>query len=238
MGWITETLKALFALDDEQRLYRDSLANAERYVQWGTEQSREADLRTALKLLVDCPAEKAPNAHYAYRRWRTQAQAHSRLAAAAVAGLRDKSEKLRDSFNALEEGRRALLHQIEQLRTKVDNLEVEGSLISAREERRRLEEMEREAGELPDMAEEKTARRTAVLDALQPSFKSHREGAATGLAELRKVEGLADEDREVRDVIAEDIERALQQAAQDWKTTLAAFEEMLRSAGTGSEAPA
>ncbi len=230
MGWIGDTFKALLGFDDEERAFRDTLASAERHVQWGATEPDERDLEVALKLLSECPAENAPNAHYVYRRERAEAEAHTCMARLVAAGLRIHTRKMEEHFESVDESRRALLTQTELLRVKVAELETEGSLISAREERRRLEEMERESRDLPELGTERQARRAGVFSSCAPRFAKHRDGAAGSLAALRALQGLTAEDRELCDKIVAHIEKSLNESEKQWKTLAADFEKDAKNA--------
>jgi len=231
MGWIGDTFKALLGFDDEKHAFRDALANAERYVQWGSAEPSDRDLEEALKLLAECPAREAPNSHYAYRRERAAAEAHACMAHLAAEALRAQARKTDEHFESLQEGRRALLNQTEGLRAKVARMEADGSLISAREERRRLEEMEREGRDLPDLGGERLARRAALLAACRPRFQKHRAGAAASLAAMRDLKDLAAEDAEIRDKIAAHMEKTLNGLDRQWKELAAEFEKDRAAAG-------
>lgn len=235
MGWIGDTFKALLGFDDEERAFRDTLASAERHVQWGATEPDERDLELALKLLSECPPEDAPNAHYVYRRERASAEAHTCLARLAAEALRIHAQKIEEHFGSVEESHRALVTQAASLRVKVEALEAEGSLISAREERRRLEEMERETHNLPELDTEKQARRAETFSACAPRFAKHREGAAGSLAALRALRGLAAEDRELCDKIVAHIENTLSATEKQWKPLAADFEKDAKDAAKNAE---
>jgi len=228
MGWVGDTLKALLGLDGDERVYRDSLANAERYVNWGCTESSAGDLQHALKLLANCNPEDAPNAHYAYRSQRAAAEIHAHLALQALELMQDKSLKLREHFDKIEEGRRSLLSQIEHLRGRVAELENEGSLISAREERRRLEDMDRDARDLPDISIERREKAREVVDDSAPRFRKHRESAANCIAALKKLEGLAPEDRRICEAIVGQVEKNLGELDERWKGVSAEMDEFLK----------
>jgi hypothetical protein len=231
MGWIGDTVKALLGFDDEERAFRDSLANAERYVDWGGKGGNPTDLQHALKLLAGCRVEEAPNAHYAYRRDRAAAEAHARLAVQAIDILRAKTQKLEEHFEKVEEGRKSLVSQTEVLRGRVAELEAEGSLISAREERRRLEEMERDVRELPDVVEERVVQIQEALEESAPRYRRHREGAARSIAALKELKGLTPEDREICDTIVGRIEKNLAAVDEGWKTLSDDLQKSLGPAG-------
>ncbi len=230
MGWIGETFKALLGFDEEERVYRDSLANAERYVDWGCNEASLSDLQQALSLLASCPPEDAPNAHYAYRSGRAAAEVHAHIALQAVEAMQAKSEKLDEYFDNIEEGRRSLLNQIEILRGRVSELEREGSLISAREERRRLEDMERDARDLPDVSLERQTKARDIVDESATRFKNQRENAAKCIAALKALKGLAPEDREISETIVGQIEKNLADLDERWKKVSADMERFLKAA--------
>ncbi len=236
MGWIGDTLKALLGFDEEERAYRDSLANAERHVHWGCTQRDASDLMQALALLRECPPEEAPNAHYAYRCVRAAAEAHAHLALQAVEQVQNNNRKLQEHFGHIEEGRKSLLAQIKALQLRVQELENEGSLISAREERHRLEDMEREVREFPDLAQERETKVQEVMTESVPRFTSHRGSSGECVAALKAISGLAAGDAEIRDVIAAEIEGNLIQLDERWKKVSAEMEAYRRSAT--SSAPA
>ncbi|MHC4917227.1 MAG: hypothetical protein ACYTGB_17250 [Planctomycetota bacterium] len=227
MGWVGDTLKALFGLDDEQRTFRKSLASAERCLDWRRTEADPRDAQKALQLLAACAPEDAPNAHHAYRRARTEAEAHLFLARNALNGLKKRSEGIRDQFEKLEDGRRSLNSQIESLKGRVSSLEAEGSLISAREERRRLDELEREAREYPDTGAEATSARSEALSALTPSFDRHRRGAAASLELLRTLVGLGADDRQILEQFCSQAERQLGELDEGWKGRVAELESAL-----------
>jgi hypothetical protein len=235
MGWIGDTFKALLGLDQEERAYRDRLASAERHVQWGSGENVPRDLEHALKLLAHCPVDEAPTAHCLYRRHRLAAEAHSQLAFQVVRGLQDKIRKLGEHFTSIEEGRRSLLAQAEALRGRVSDLEREGSLISAREERRRLEEMEREARELPDIAGEHKTKTLEALEEATPRFRRHLDGANRGVAALKEVKGLGAQDREICEKITARTEKRLAEVDDLWKKLSSDLKNVLGPASAGPQ---
>jgi predicted RNase H-like nuclease (RuvC/YqgF family) len=237
MSWFSDTFKALLGFDEEERAYRDSLASAERHVHWGCTQRDAKDLRQALTLLRDCPPEEAPNAHYAYRCVRAAAEAHAHLALLAAQQVQDKDRKLREHFESVEDSRKSLLAQIKALQRRVQELENEGSLISAREERRRLEDMEREAHELPNVAEERENKIKEVMSQSVPQFTSHRENAGECVTALKAISGLAAGDADIRDTITGEIEKNLAQLDERWKKVSAEMEAYRRSATSPSPSP-
>jgi hypothetical protein len=222
MGWLGEVLKVLFGLDEEQRAWRDQVAAAEHHLRWGAESRTARDFERVLETLAQCPASDPPAAGYLHRREHAAAEAHRWLARLALDGIRDQAAKSAERFQAREEGRRSLLAQIGAARERVRQLEADGSLISAREERRRLEEMERQARELPDLAAEKRAGHAAVFGRLAPVFAEHRREAGSRLVAWRAVAGLVAEDQAARDELAREFEAALAALDADWKALSAA----------------
>lgn len=227
MGWISEALKVIFGMDDEACAYRDSLAAAERYLEWGTRQRRPGDLQEVLKLLEDCPDEQAPNVHYRYRKERTAAETYIHLARLALEGLRAESEKLDSDHVKMRDGRVHLINQIEVSRRRVDDLEADGSLISAREERRRMEDMEREVHDLPDLDQDRQLRRAAAYALSAPRIEDHRQQAGGHLGALRGLAGLTGEDAAFRDKICARFDELLAGVDSDWKTLSASFRDAL-----------
>lgn len=217
MGWLGDSLKVIFGMDQEQRAWRDAVASAERRLRWGIQGGTAGDFEHALASLAACRDETAPTPHYLYRRERVAVESHLWLAKLTIARLGEEVAKIESHFQAVEEGRRSLFTQIEAARVRVTQMEADGSLISAREERRRLEEMEREAHDLPDLSAEKRARLALVLSSTAPKAQGHRELAAARLAALRALNGLDPEDQAYRDKYAAQFEKSLAAQEEGWK---------------------
>ena len=223
MGWFSEALAVLFGLDSEQREWREVVASAERYLQWGAQSRSAGDFEHVLDILGRCPDQSAPTVHFLYRRDRAALEAHLWLTRLALDNFVDQADKAASHFEAMEEGRRSLAAQIETARVNVARLEAEGSLISAREERRRLEEMEREARDLPDLNRDKRGRRAALFESCAPQIVEHREAGGRLLAALRALTGLIAEDQQARDRLCAQFDKALAAADADWKALAAQF---------------
>ena len=216
MGWFGDTLKVILGMDEDQHAYRDLLAKAERLVHLGVKEHTPADIIEALSLLAECDRSLAPNAHYSYRYERTKTQAHVVLAGRSTKTLVSRIQNHEELFTSIQEGRTSLRNQIQTLQQKVKNLEAEGSLISAREERRRLEEMEREVRDLPDLNDERARRLADILAEVAPQFKLHRDGAVEGLKILRDIRGLSEEDQAICDKVIQRLESELQDCEKTW----------------------
>jgi hypothetical protein len=204
MGWVGDALKVLFGLDEDQRAWREKVAAAEHHLRWGIQSRQARDFERVLEILAECPEGEPPSAHYRYRRERTAAEAHLWLARLALDQFLEQAQKTA------------------ALRTRVKGLEADGSLISAREERRRLEEMEHEARALPDLSGEKRARHAELFGKFGPVVERHRAGAGEGIAALRAASGLAAEDQAARDELGRQFEAALAALEADWKALSAA----------------
>ncbi len=234
MGWVGDTFKALFGLDDEHQRFRESLTSAERHLDWSVRGGDPGDLKTALRLLGDCLPDDAPNAHYAYRRWRVAAEAHSALARRALLGMRSRADAVLEEVGKLQDGRRALATQIEALRARVSALESEGSLISAREERHRLEELERDAREYPDIDGEAAAQRGEALSEFSPLFEQHRKGAEAALEALGSVTRLSAEDAKTVNGFRSRTQEEIAALDAEWKGLAADLERAARGAASAS----
>jgi chromosome segregation ATPase len=223
MGWFGDALRVILGLDEEQQAYRQALASAERYLQWSRGEDGERDLEEALRLLEACVPENAPGPHFTCRRERLLTEAHLLLAEAILDELSAAAARIEEHIATAEEGRQAMAVQIDTLRDRTVQLEHEGSLISAREEQRRLEELEREVRALPDLAEDRLARLSAALSKAEPDHRRHREGAARALEAMRGAEGLGKEDRELRDRFSEVFGARLTALDERWKRSAAEF---------------
>ena len=223
MGWLGEALQVIFGLDAEQRGWRQAVASAERYLRWGAQSRSPGDFEHVLALLDGCPDRSAPGVHLRYRRDRAALEAHVWLTRLALDAFADQAGQAEGHFLAVEEGRKSLAGQIQTARANVQRLEAEGSLISAREERRRLDGLEREAHDLPDLNLDKRGRRAALFAACAPRVAEHREAAGRLLAALRALEGLAPEDRQTREALGAQMDKALADADADWKKLSAQF---------------
>lgn len=237
MGWFSEALAVLFGLDSEQREWREVVASAERYLQWGAQSRSAGDFEHVLDILGRCPDQSAPTVHFLYRRDRAALEAHLWLTRLALDNFVDQADKAASHFEAMEEGRRSLAAQIETARVNVARLEAEGSLISAREERRRLEEMEREARDLPDLAVEKRDRLAAISTSAAPKAQDHREAAAARLAALRALNGLDPEDQSYRDKYAAQFEKSLSALEAVWKELSRELSSAAKAAPAEKPAP-
>ncbi|HOX06111.1 MAG TPA: hypothetical protein PK280_06895, partial [Planctomycetota bacterium] len=209
MGWLSDALRIVCGMDEDLRAWRDSISAAEHHLRWGIESRQQRDFERALEILAKCPKSDSASPHCRYRRERASAEAHLWLGRLAMDRLAEQLAKVDDYFEAVEEGRRSLRLQLESTRERVRSLEADGSLISAREERRRLEDLERETGHMPDLSAEKRERRAAVLARISPTFENHRSRAEEHLAALRAISALAPEDLAARDEIAKKQESGL-----------------------------
>jgi protein subunit release factor A len=106
-------------------------------------------------------------------------------------------------------------------------MEAEGSLISAREERRRLEEMERETRDMPELAAEKISKGSSATAELHPLYRRHREAAEKSLLAMRAIKGLAGEDADICAKLAAKIEKDLTAADSQWKAIESRLKELL-----------
>lgn len=223
LGWVLDTFRVLFGLDERSRIYRDNLANAERYLHWGSQSRDGRDYKRALEWAAQCADEASPGPRWNYRKLRVAVTANLELSRLAVVSLEALSRKLNEHYLTLREGRKGLVSQVDNTRRRVAQLEAEGSLISAREERRRLQEMEHEVRELPDIASEERLRRAEVLGRTRSHFQRHREEAGRQLAALRGLADLAVADRSARDGAVAEFERALADLDARWQAMLAEF---------------
>jgi len=217
MGWFGDAFKVIFGFDEGLRAWRDRVAAAEQHLGWGMDSHEVRDFERVLEILDQCPANEQPSAHDRYRCERAATEAHLWLARLALERLAGQIEKMIEYFEGIEEGRRSLTAQVEAARQRVKGLEADGSLISAREERRRLEDMERETQDLPDLSAEKRERRAAIFGKHAPVFELHRDKAALRLAALKAVTGLAAEDLASRDEAARKQDAGLAALEVDWK---------------------
>ena len=223
MGWLGDALRVILGLDEEQRAFRGALANAERYLEWARGGGGGRDLGEALRLLTGCAPEDAPGPHFACRRERLLTEARLLLAEAAAEDLSAAARRIEEHFQSAEEGRRSMAAQIETLRARTVQLEGEGSLISAREEQRRLEELERELRGLPELAEDRRSRSAAALAQAEPAYRQHREAAAQSLAAMRECRGLTAEDLALREKFAGHFAERLTALEERWKRAAAEF---------------
>jgi hypothetical protein len=238
MGWFGDAFKVIFGLDGGLRAWRDQVAAAEHHLRWGLESHEPRDFERVLDILAQCPEGEEPPALYVYRRERAATEAHLWLARLALERLAEQIEKVVEYFEAVEEGRRSLTAQVSSARERVTSLEADGSLISAREERRRLEDMEREAKDLPDLTDDKRQRRAAVFNKLGPVFEKHREQAALRLAALRAVSGLSAQEQAARDEIVRQQDAGLAGLDSDWKALSAAAPPPPPASAAGVKGPA
>jgi len=217
MGWLGDAVKDMFGMDDGQRAWREAVISAERNVRWGAQARSAGDFKRALTALDLCPESSAPGPHYLFRRERAAAESHLWLARLTLENLSRQAAKLDDHFTAVDEGRKSLAAQTEASRTRVVQLEAEGSIISAREERRRLEDMEREGRDLPDLSAERLKRLADLFARGVPLFQEHRGNAGKALEALRAVAGLVPEDAQIRDGHHQQLQATLATLDSAWK---------------------
>lgn len=217
MGWLGEVFDVFLDGDTPARAWRDKIAAAEHHVRWGLKSMHARDFERALGILDECPDGEPPSPHYAFRRERAAAVAHLKLARLALETYSEQLGKLVEHFQGVEEGRKSLNIQVDAARKHVQQLEAEGSLLSAREERRRLEEMEHEARTLPDLAIEKRDKHSAVHGKHAPTYEEHHDKAVKRLAALRAITDLVSEDQVSRDEAIKRLDGEMSSLEADWK---------------------
>lgn len=138
---------------DTLTAFVEPLTMGERYYRWGLENEDIRDYRAAMDYLHLCNDHDAPMASLLLRKY----NCISDVTSAAIESLLEKHEKVIDDAlkteNDYREERDTILNTIASSKERVRRMMEEGSLIKAKNEERRISELEDNAERLKDMIE-------------------------------------------------------------------------------------
>jgi len=195
---VMKFLSGLFGRSERERLYNEALSTAERYLKWGRDRKSMRDLGSAAEHLGRLNDEDAPNDHYHLRANLCRAAVHfhkGELLTNAFADRRRSCEdKLQDKTAEHEHQQKTL----DETDAKIAALKADGSMISAKEEASRRDDIAAIIGRFSEDLASARGKLWEEYAALLGEVSGCKKTAETALAAIENLRGLSEDDEKVR----------------------------------------
>lgn len=126
---------------DSSQAFLEPLTMADRYLRWGEERGDLRDYTACLTQLNQINDEDAPKADLVIRKYNLYCNATLGAVRLIMQQHKELESSARSSRNELAKEQKQLLSQLKVHQEKVDQLKADGSLISAKEEQRHVDEI-------------------------------------------------------------------------------------------------